>query len=102
MPQRWLDGSRPRISRPTTVGWRRTAIEPPWLPPFVTTAKSPFVGLTHSRRTLLPEPRAHEWLYALSGRMRLVLGDQDWILGPSPLAPPMIGRTSSWLAPEQV
>ena len=32
-----------------------------------------------------PEPRAHEgyeWLYVLSGRMRLVLGDQDLVLGP--------------------
>ncbi|MFC7380650.1 helix-turn-helix domain-containing protein [Sphaerisporangium rhizosphaerae] len=31
-----------------------------------------------------PRPRAHdgfEWLYVLSGRMRLVLGDQDLILG---------------------
>ena len=32
-----------------------------------------------------PEPRAHdgsEWIYVLSGRMRLVLGDQDRVLGP--------------------
>lgn len=31
-----------------------------------------------------PEPRAHdgyEWLYVLSGRMRLILGDQDLVLG---------------------
>ncbi len=31
-----------------------------------------------------PEPRAHdgfEWLYVLSGRMRLVLGSQDLVLG---------------------
>jgi len=31
-----------------------------------------------------PDPRAHdgfEWLYVLSGRMRLVLGDQDLVLG---------------------
>jgi transcriptional regulator with XRE-family HTH domain len=31
-----------------------------------------------------PEPRTHEgfeWLYVLSGRMRLVLGDQDLVLG---------------------
>jgi transcriptional regulator with XRE-family HTH domain len=36
-----------------------------------------------------PEPRAHdghEWLYVLSGRMRLVLGDQDWVLGPGEIA----------------
>src|SRR5690348_12478756 len=32
-----------------------------------------------------PEPRAHEgyeWLYVLSGRMRLILGDHDLVLGP--------------------
>src|SRR6185312_8750020 len=32
-----------------------------------------------------PEPRSHEgheWLYVLSGRMRLVLGDRDLILQP--------------------
>ena len=31
-----------------------------------------------------PEPRAHdgyEWLYVLSGRMRLILGEQDLVLG---------------------
>jgi transcriptional regulator with XRE-family HTH domain len=31
-----------------------------------------------------PDPRAHdgyEWLYVLSGRMRLILGDQDVVLG---------------------
>lgn len=30
-----------------------------------------------------PNPRVHdgyEWLYVLSGRMRLILGDQDWVL----------------------
>ncbi|EBM0725562.1 XRE family transcriptional regulator, partial [Salmonella enterica subsp. enterica serovar Senftenberg] len=32
-----------------------------------------------------PQPRAHEgyeWLFVLSGRMRLVLGDHDMVLGP--------------------
>jgi transcriptional regulator with XRE-family HTH domain len=36
-----------------------------------------------------PEPRAHdghEWIYVLSGRMRLVLADQDWILGAGEVA----------------
>jgi transcriptional regulator with XRE-family HTH domain len=36
-----------------------------------------------------PEPRAHdgyEWIYVLSGRMRLVLGDKDWVLGPGEVA----------------
>jgi transcriptional regulator with XRE-family HTH domain len=36
-----------------------------------------------------PEPRAHdghEWIYVLSGHMRLVLGDQDWVLEPGEVA----------------
>lgn len=36
-----------------------------------------------------PEPRAHdgcEWIHVLSGHMRLVLGDQDWVLGPGEVA----------------
>ena len=36
-----------------------------------------------------PELRAHEgseWIYILSGRMRLVLGDQDSVLGPGDVA----------------
>jgi quercetin dioxygenase-like cupin family protein len=31
-----------------------------------------------------PDPRSHdgfEWLYVLAGRMRLILGDQDLVLG---------------------
>jgi transcriptional regulator with XRE-family HTH domain len=36
-----------------------------------------------------PDPRTHdgfEWLYVLSGRMRLVLGDQDLVLGVGEVA----------------
>ncbi len=36
-----------------------------------------------------PEPRSHdgsEWIYVLSGHMRLVLGDEDWVLGPGEVA----------------
>jgi transcriptional regulator with XRE-family HTH domain len=36
-----------------------------------------------------PEPRGHdghEWIYVLSGHMRLVLGEQDWVLGPGEVA----------------
>jgi quercetin dioxygenase-like cupin family protein len=32
---------------------------------------------------VIPEPRAHdghEWIYVLSGHLRLVLGDRDWVL----------------------
>ena len=37
----------------------------------------------------VPELRAHEgyeWLYVISGRMRLVLGDHDLVLGPGEVA----------------
>jgi transcriptional regulator with XRE-family HTH domain len=36
-----------------------------------------------------PEPRSHdghEWIYVLSGHMRFVLGDQDWVLEPGEVA----------------
>jgi transcriptional regulator with XRE-family HTH domain len=36
-----------------------------------------------------PEPRTHdgyEWIYVLSGHMRFVLGDEDWVLGPGEVA----------------
>jgi transcriptional regulator with XRE-family HTH domain len=38
---------------------------------------------------VIPEPRSHdgsEWIYVLSGRMRLVLGDEDFVLGPGEVA----------------
>lgn len=39
--------------------------------------------------TAVPDPRVHdgqEWLYVLSGRLRLVLGEQDVTLGPGEAA----------------
>ena len=36
-----------------------------------------------------PEPRSHdgyEWIYVLSGRVRVVLGDQDWVLAAGEVA----------------
>jgi transcriptional regulator with XRE-family HTH domain len=39
--------------------------------------------------TVAPDPRAHdghEWIYVLSGNVRLVLGDQDWVLAPGEVA----------------
>lgn len=41
------------------------------------------------RRKQEPEPRVHEgyeWLYVLSGRLRLVLADHDVVLGPGEAA----------------
>jgi transcriptional regulator with XRE-family HTH domain len=40
-------------------------------------------------RTDAPDPKAHEgyeWLYVLDGRLRLLLGDQDLVLGPGEAA----------------
>ena len=45
-----------------------------------------------------PAPRVHdghEWLYVLSGQVRLVLGDRDWVLGPGEVAEFDTG-TSHW------
>lgn len=42
-----------------------------------------------SRRQQAPDPQVHdgyEWLYVLSGRLRLVLGEHDLILGPGEAA----------------
>ncbi|WP_433016058.1 helix-turn-helix domain-containing protein [Kribbella sp. CA-294648] len=38
---------------------------------------------------LTPEPRAHdghEWIYVLSGDLRLVVGERDWVLGTGEVA----------------
>jgi transcriptional regulator with XRE-family HTH domain len=38
------------------------------------------------RRPTLRTHEGHEWLYVLSGRLRLVLGDQDFVLSPGEAA----------------
>lgn len=41
------------------------------------------------RRRQVPDPRTHEgyeWLYVLSGRLRLVLAEHDVVLGPGEAA----------------
>lgn len=42
-------------------------------------------GIAQIRRDH-PGPQLYEWLYVLSGRLRLVLGDQDLILAPGEVA----------------
>ena len=47
-----------------------------------------------------PDPRTHEgydWLYVLSGRLRLVLGEHDLVLGPGEAAE-FDTRTPHWFA----
>lgn len=52
-------------------------------------------GSTHAWKIVIPTTKStpelkthegHEWLYVLSGRMRLVLGDHDLVLGPGEIA----------------
>jgi transcriptional regulator with XRE-family HTH domain len=43
----------------------------------------------HPDHKVNAEPRAHdghEWIYVLAGHLRLVLGDQDWVLKPGEVA----------------
>ena len=50
-----------------------------------------------------PEPRAHEgneWIYILSGHMRLVLGDQDSVLGPGDVGLLPAGARTTWTVHE--
>jgi quercetin dioxygenase-like cupin family protein len=54
-----------------------------------------------------PKPRVHdghEWIYVLSGHLRLVLDDRDWVLGPGDVAefdtrvPPWFGSAGDGAA----
>jgi mannose-6-phosphate isomerase-like protein (cupin superfamily) len=50
------------------------------------------------RRSIDPQPRAHdghEWLYVLKGRLRLVLGDREFVLTPGEAAE-FDTRTPHW------
>lgn len=45
--------------------------------------------ITYPPRAQAPEPRVHdgyEWIYVLSGRLRLILGDQELVLEPGEAA----------------
>lgn len=45
--------------------------------------------LPPARQPVIPEPKTHEgyeWIYVLSGRLRLILGDQDLVLDPGEAA----------------
>jgi transcriptional regulator with XRE-family HTH domain len=53
-----------------------------------------------ARGEQLPKPKAHEgyeWFYVLNGRVRLVLGDQDLLLGPGEAAE-FDTRVPHWIA----
>ncbi|MGL5909242.1 MAG: helix-turn-helix domain-containing protein, partial [Phycicoccus sp.] len=48
-----------------------------------------FKQILHPRQRSEPEPRSHEgydWVYVLDGRLRLVLGEHDLVLGPGEVA----------------
>ncbi|MGB5797256.1 MAG: XRE family transcriptional regulator [Mycolicibacter algericus] len=40
------------------------------------------VNVRRRRPSELPVHEGHEWMYVLSGRLRLVLGDDDFLIGP--------------------
>ncbi|OBH20121.1 XRE family transcriptional regulator [Mycolicibacter terrae] len=40
------------------------------------------VSVRRRRPAQLPVHQGHEWMYVLSGRLRLVLGDDDFLIGP--------------------
>lgn len=78
----------PRVSRSTKEvgGIRYESLSPTSSP--VQTYRVTFPG-NPVGLALTPQPKVHdgqEWLYVMSGRLRLVLGDQDVTLGPGEAA----------------
>lgn len=58
------------------------------------------ITLPASTAASVPDPRVHdgyEWLYVLDGRLRLVLGEHDLVLGPGEAAE-FDTRTPHWLS----
>lgn len=53
------------------------------------------VGVRRRRPAELPVHEGHEWMYVLSGRIRLVLGDDDFLIGPGE-AVEFSTRTPHW------
>lgn len=89
----------PRVSRTTKrVGEMRYESLSPESSP-VQTFKVTFPA-NPAGVTKVPEPKVHEgheWLYVLSGRLRLVIGEQDLTLGPGEAAE-FDTRVPHWLA----
>jgi transcriptional regulator with XRE-family HTH domain len=55
------------------------------------------IRLPSDRREPMPrEHEGHDWLYVLSGRLRLVLGDREFVLGPGEAAE-FDTRTPHWI-----
>lgn len=55
------------------------------------------IRLPSDRREPMPrEHEGHDWLYVLSGRLRLVLGDDEFVLGPGEAAE-FDTRTPHWI-----
>ncbi|MDQ0725256.1 helix-turn-helix domain-containing protein [Microbacterium sp. W4I20] len=89
----------PRVSRKTSDvgGIRYESLSPASSP--VQTYKVRFPA-HQAGVTAVPEPKVHdgqEWLYVISGRLRLVLGDQDVTLGPGEAAE-FDTRVPHWLS----
>lgn len=89
----------PRVSRTTrnVDGIRYESLSPP--ASAVQTYKVTFPARP-AGITIVPEPKVHdgqEWLYVVSGRLRLVLGDQDVTLGAGEAAE-FDTRVPHWLS----
>jgi len=55
------------------------------------------IRLPSDRREPMPrEHEGHDWLYVLSGRLRLVLGDEEFVMGPGEAAE-FDTRTPHWI-----
>jgi transcriptional regulator with XRE-family HTH domain len=77
------------------VGDPRIRLKPQRVHGRVVVSLTPHLGPVQAWKIVIPAtqtepaPRAHEgheWLYVLSGAMRLVLGDHDLVLGPGEVA----------------
>ena len=77
----------PRVHlRPVTTGYGMTMVP---LTPHATGVQAFKLIIPAGRQRSDPEPKTHEgdeWLYGLDGKLRLVLGSHDLVLGPGEAA----------------
>jgi transcriptional regulator with XRE-family HTH domain len=87
----------PRVTRTTRRVGDKTFVE---LSPESSATQASKVTIPPSAPDAVPDPRVHdgyEWLYVLSGRLRLVLGEHDIVMGPGEAAE-FDTRTPHWMA----
>jgi transcriptional regulator with XRE-family HTH domain len=87
----------PRVTRVTRHVEGKTFVE---LSPGSSASQASKVTIPPSAVDAVPDPRVHdgyEWLYVLSGRLRLVLGEHDIVMGAGEAAE-FDTRTPHWMA----